>query len=516
MDITSILSRKRFRKTGQRLISTAAASHVVPLLITVLTAVAALPAVAQGGWQAEERLTNDDGTSLPPPNNGKCLAVDLEGRLHVVWTDDRDRTFEIHHKMKVNGIWSEDEKITSTLAYSARPVLAVDSLGRVHLVFNDDSEGNSELYHMIWNGTWSAAQRITETDGRSFGACIVAKGFRTHLVYMERVSGYLEIMYRFFDFLMWSDAVPVTNVGSGDRMVPTIDIDTAGTLHVAWWDTREDPPGNTNGKIYYRERTGTWLDEERLTDVTVDAMRPTIAADDSGYVHVAWIDERDTYDQIYYRRRGPSGWENEIALTSRDATHYHPSLATADNDVFIAYWDNHYSEMNSEVFFRRQTHGVWGGAYRVSNGDGPSTLCCLIAEPNRNVHIAWVDERDGNQEIYYRAYIDPANGIGDDGNDETPGDIAVATALNLHPNPFRNSTRIRLSLAGESDIELSIYSVDGRRIRRIAKRSLPHGIHHFHWDGRDDSGVHVAAGVYITVARVGKKRLSAKILYLGM
>lgn len=516
MYITSILSMKRSPKAMHRSMPVVTVALVILSVAAVLAAPAVSPVHAQGGWQSEERLTDDGATSLPSPNNGKYLAVDREGKLHVVWADDRDRTFEIHHKVRVGGIWSDDEKITTTLAYSSRPVLAVDTLGRVHLVFNDDREGNSELYHMIWGGAWGPQRRITETEGRSFGACIVAKGLQIHLVYMERISGHLEIMYRRSDLGLWDDAVPLTDVGSGERMVPTIAIDTAGTLHVAWWDTREDPPGNSNGKIYYRERTDTWLDEVRLTAVSVNAMRPTITADDSGSIHVAWIDGRDTYDQIYYRRRGLSGWENETALTFGDATHYHPSIASAGGDIFIAYWDNHLSESNSEVFFRRQTHGLWGGVFQVSNGAGPSTLCCLIAEPNKNIHIAWADERDGNQEIYYRTYIDPANGVGDDEIDEIdeiPDEITAA--LHLHPNPFRGSTRIELSLAGESDVELSVYNVEGKRVRTLARDSLPHGLHYYQWDGRNDSGAHVAAGVYITLARVGKKRLSAKVLYLG-
>lgn len=40
-------------------------------------------------------------------------------------------------------------------------------------------------------------------------------------------------------------------------------------------------------------------------------------------------------------------------------------------------------------------------------------LTCLIAEPPGNLHVAWVDERDGNMEIYYRMYLDPQTGISD-------------------------------------------------------------------------------------------------------
>ena len=57
--------------------------------------------------------------------------------------------------------------------------------------------------------------------------------------------------------------------------------------------------------------------------------------------------------------------------------------------------------------------GVWRSPTRISNGDAASDLSSPASspEPNADLHLAWVDSRDGNQEIYYREYIDPANGV---------------------------------------------------------------------------------------------------------
>ncbi|MCK4235567.1 MAG: hypothetical protein KAX38_00510, partial [Candidatus Krumholzibacteria bacterium] len=486
--------------------------HPTWIFLAALLAIAAfhLPVLAQTGWQEEIRLTNDEAASLTPPNNGKYLTVDMDGNLHVVWADDRDRNFEIYHKIRSDGIWSSDERLTFSAERSARPVLAVDKLRRVHLVWNDSRDGNKEIYHKFWNGSWSNDRRVTETAGNSFGSSIVADGFNIHLVYHEDVSGHLEIMYRSFDFLGWSKALALTNVGSGDRMVPSIAIGPDGSLHVAWWDTREDSTCTTNGKIYYRAKSQDWLDEELITGPSADAMRPSIVVDDSCHVHIAWIDKRDIFEQIYYMRLGGKGWEPETCLTSGSSTHFHPSMAAAGNEVFLVYWDNHLSETNSEIFFRRLVGGIWSGPLRVSNGPASSTLCCLIAEPNKNLHTAWVDERDGNMEIYYKAYIDPANGIGDDENHEPPDEIKSLLRLNAKPNPFWGSTLIEFSIPDESDVSIRIYDIKGRCIKRLVERRLPYGSHPFTWNGRDDRGRIVASGVYIVLARAGKKHISSK------
>jgi hypothetical protein len=132
------------------------------------------PLCAQSGWQEEVRLTNDDAISFVPPNNGKFLAVDRMGRLHVVWADDRDKNYEIYYKYRSNGTWSIDERLTFDSARSARPVLAVDEFNRLHLVWNDSRDGNKEIYHKIKNVSWSEDRRVTETDGNSFAPSIVA------------------------------------------------------------------------------------------------------------------------------------------------------------------------------------------------------------------------------------------------------------------------------------------------------------------------------------------------------
>lgn len=466
--------------------------------------------LGEGGWQSETRLTNNPDTSTVGPNNGKYLAVDPAGNLHIVWVDYRDKTPRVFHKKMSGGIWSADEPVTAKGGTPARPVIVFDESGMMHLLWNDDRTGNMEIYHKVWHGGWDEDVQVTQTAGASFGSSIVAVGDTIHLVYMERIDGHLQIMYRRCIDFVWSPAYPLTDVPTGDRMVPTLAKGRDGSLHAAWWDTRNDP---LVGKIYYREKIGDiWLDEVLLTDPANDAMRPSIAVDDSLGVHIAWIDARGVYEQIYYRHRAASGWESEVALTHEPATHYHPSLSTAGGTVYLAYWDNHVSETNSEVFFLEKTALAWSGPLRVSNSDGASTLCCLIAEPNKNLHVAWVDTRDGNPEMYYRGYIDPSNGVGDD--ESAPPAAGILARIEAHPNPFHGSTSVEVDAGAASAVSVRIYSVDGRCVRTLVDERLLEGTHRFEWNGTDDRGRPLAPGAYFALGRFGKTRVNEKIVLL--
>ena len=67
-----------------------------------------------------------------------------------------------------------------------------------------------------------------------------------------------------------------------------------------------------------------------------------------------------------------------------------------------------------------------------------------------------------------------------------------------YPNPFNPAVVIPLDLATDAArVSLRVYDVLGRRVRQLWQGPLGAGAHRFTWDGRDEVGKGVAAGVYI-------------------
>jgi hypothetical protein len=74
---------------------------------------------------------------------------------------------------------------------------------------------------------------------------------------------------------------------------------------------------------------------------------------------------------------------------------------------------------------------------------------------------------------------------------------AAPTVLQWNwPNPFTQSTRIRLELPRATHGTLSIHDASGRRVRTLLSGSLKAGPHVLVWDGRGERGQKVATGVY--------------------
>ncbi len=67
-----------------------------------------------------------------------------------------------------------------------------------------------------------------------------------------------------------------------------------------------------------------------------------------------------------------------------------------------------------------------------------------------------------------------------------------------YPNPFNPQVVIPLDLATDAaGVSLTVYDVLGRRVRQVWDGPLEAGPHRFTWDGRDEEGKEVAAGVYV-------------------
>ena len=67
-----------------------------------------------------------------------------------------------------------------------------------------------------------------------------------------------------------------------------------------------------------------------------------------------------------------------------------------------------------------------------------------------------------------------------------------------YPNPFNPAIVIPLDLATDEErVHLALYNVLGHRVRQLWHGPLGAGSHRFVWDGRDEKGEAVAAGVYI-------------------
>ncbi|MCA9754404.1 MAG: S8 family serine peptidase [Candidatus Eisenbacteria bacterium] len=90
--------------------------------------------------------------------------------------------------------------------------------------------------------------------------------------------------------------------------------------------------------------------------------------------------------------------------------------------------------------------------------------------------------------------------------------VQVSSLETNAPNPMNSSTTLRFNLSNASDAALTIYDASGRLVRSLWNGPLASGVHQLNWDGRDDRGTEVEAGVYFYRLEAGAFTQSRRLL----
>jgi len=96
--------------------------------------------------------------------------------------------------------------------------------------------------------------------------------------------------------------------------------------------------------------------------------------------------------------------------------------------------------------------------------------------------------------------------------------LILLTAFKLaqnYPNPFSFSTTIPYKLKTPSNTDVTIYDLLGREVKKVTIGAQPAGEHYVSWDGKNDLGEIVAAGIYFYRLQAGGETRVKKMIYSG-
>ena len=82
-----------------------------------------------------------------------------------------------------------------------------------------------------------------------------------------------------------------------------------------------------------------------------------------------------------------------------------------------------------------------------------------------------------------------------------------------YPNPFTSETAITYKLNKQSDVQITIYDILGREVKNYEISVQPAGVHGILWDGRNNLGERVTAGIYFYKLQMGRESLVNKMVF---
>lgn len=157
--------------------------------------------------------------------------------------------------------------------------------------------------------------------------------------------------------------------------------------------------------------------------------------------------------------------------------------------------------------------------YRLHRGPspaftpGPSTL---VASPSATSYA----DAAGSPYWYKVAAVDVHGNVGPYATTLPVGALAapgesIPTELALAiagANPWRGGPiTLRYALPADAHVRLSVFDVNGRRVRTIVNADEPAGLHDAAWDGRDDASRPIADGLYFARLEAGARHIDRRL-----
>ena len=129
--------------------------------------------------------------------------------------------------------------------------------------------------------------------------------------------------------------------------------------------------------------------------------------------------------------------------------------------------------------------------------DNPYNSLCGSWSPDGS-KICYILDNNGDYGLYIKDFEFAPEEIQVSVEDEI---LSGFTLKGNYPNPFNPSTTIEFSLPEAGFTDIVIYNLAGQKVRELVSGTLSEGVHSVVWNGRDETGLPVSAGVYLTRLR---------------
>jgi len=140
--------------------------------------------------------------------------------------------------------------------------------------------------------------------------------------------------------------------------------------------------------------------------------------------------------------------------------------------------------------------------YTLDNSDMEKTYWWRVRYRDRN--LQWSEWSEEQSFIFSSTKV----------NSKTGAMIKESKLYRNYPNPFNPSTIIEFDVCKPEQVNLKIYSLEGKLVKTLIERHLNAGRYSVTWDGTDEASVHLPSGTYFFQLTAGEYRKVRKAVLI--
>jgi len=472
---------------------------------------------------ANFRVNDDSGSSY---QYYPAIAVDGGGNFVVVWMDARNGNSDIYGQRysssgEAQGVnfWVNDASGTITPVY---PAIAVDASGNFVVVWEDYRNERSDIYAQRYNSRgvkqganfrvnddsaegWQSDPAVAVDGGGNF--VVVWKDYRNESsnIYAQRYNS---------SGIAQGNNFQVNDISGNvyGWSGPSISLDSNGNFVVVW---------EGDSDIYGQRYSSSGVKQGSNFRVNDDSGSsgqdcPAIAVDASGNFVVAWRDSRngksdvyDIYGQRYTSSGAKQGMNFRVNDDSSSSWQWYPAIAADRSGNTVVVWEDHRNG-DPDIYaqlFDSQGQRI-GSNYRVNNDTGKKKQENPdVKLVNGHIYYTWEDTRIEGQGYNIFARVDRFS------TSVIPVGVPEKYVLYPnYPNPFNPATTISYAVPQPAHVQVQIFDVNGRKVKRLVDQACNAGIHSVVWNGTDEADRKVSSGIYICRFSAGEVVLHRKLI----
>jgi len=465
-------------------------------------------------WSDPVNISHTSGGSSFP-----AMAIGSDGVIHVVWEDDSRLSNPWMNDILYasgDGIqWSDPVQLSGMdTTFSFLPRIAVDSEGRPHVVWNHHAifPDGAIYYTTLTDSGWTEPLNLTPWNSTRYAPDIAIDGNGLiHVIWTDYIFGNGEIVHSYFDGEAWS---PIENVSNDslDSGRPRIAIDEQDHLHVAWMNYAWI---GIACEIYYSSYDGnSWSPELNISlSDTMDSTDPDLTLDPDGNPNIVWSQVtayNPVVEEILYRCFNGLIWSSVQNLTNLGLrTAGYPQIAISSQGiecVFFClsrdYGDPYVNYMYCIDSRWSYPDSIWGEEYMGG-------MSAIAVNDDDIFHGCISTGFGGVSDIGYACNESFSQVV----TDPIPI-ISIQPAFSIYPNPHNSIAKIQYDLPLNSETSLYIYDAKGQLISELQNGNQIAGVHEELWDGTNQLGKEVSAGIYFVRLLLDGRPITQKLVLL--